>query len=249
MVQVNIKKLDPHAVLPTYGTPGAAGADLYALLDAPLTIAPGETVFVHTGLSLELPEGYAGLVYPRSGLSCKRGLAPANKVGVIDPDYRGEVTVALHNHGTAPATVDVGERIAQLVVTPFLRVEFCETDELSDTQRGAGGFGSTGTTETITGSASAGADTAPDESRDTAADAAQAAPDVAALRVDALAYYHGMGAPFDRREAVAKLLIAATFSAVRDWRTSPASVTRLRESRRIVKPDLPRFPKCWRDCR
>lgn len=209
MVQVNIKKLDPHAVLPTYGTTGAAGADLYALLDAPLTIAPGETVFVHTGLSLELPEGYAGLVYPRSGLSCKRGLAPANKVGVIDPDYRGEVMVALHNHGTAPATVDVGERIAQLVVTPFLHVEFCETDELSDTQRGAGGFGSTGTTETITGSASAGADTAPDESRDTAADAAQAAPDVAALRADALAYYHGMGAPFDRREAVAKLLIAA----------------------------------------
>ena len=209
MVQVNIKKLDPRATLPTYGTPGAAGADLYALLDAPLTIAPGETAFVHTGLSLELPEGYAGLVYPRSGLSCKRGLAPANKVGVIDPDYRGEVMVALHNHGTAPATVEVGERIAQLVVTPFLHVEFCEADALSDTQRGAGGFGSTGTTETLSATTDA-RDPAGDVAGDDAgAGAAAPTPDVAALRADAIAYYHGMGAPFDRRTAVARLLLAA----------------------------------------
>ena len=211
MVQVNIKKLDPRATLPTYGTPGAAGADLYALLDAPLTVAPGETVFVHTGLSIELPEGYAGLVYPRSGLSCKRGLAPANKVGVIDPDYRGEVMVALHNHGTAPATVEVGERIAQLVVTPFLHVEFREAEELTDTQRGAGGFGSTGTTETLSGAAAGGDDmtataTAPEATPVT--DKAPA-PDVAALRADAIAYYHGMGAPFDRRAAVGKLRLAA----------------------------------------
>lgn len=211
MVQVNIKKLDPRATLPTYGTPGAAGADLYALLDAPLTVAPGETVFVHTGLSIELPEGYAGLVYPRSGLSCKRGLAPANKVGVIDPDYRGEVMVALHNHGTAPATVEVGERIAQLVVTPFLHVEFREAEELTDTQRGAGGFGSTGTTETLSGAAAGGDDmtaaaTAPEA---TPATDKAPAPDVAALRADAIAYYHGMGAPFDRRAAVGKLRLAA----------------------------------------
>ena len=211
MVQVNIKKLDPRATLPTYGPPGAPGADLYALLDAPLTVAPGETVFVHTGLSIELPEGYAGLVYPRSGLSCKRGLAPANKVGVIDPDYRGEVMVALHNHGTAPATVEVGERIAQLVVTPFLHVEFREAEELTDTQRGAGGFGSTGTTETLSGAAAGGDDmtataTAPEATPVT--DKAPA-PDVAALRADAIAYYHGMGAPFDRRAAVGKLRLAA----------------------------------------
>lgn len=221
MVQVNVKKLDPRAILPTYGTPGAAGADLYALLDAPLTIEPGETVFVHTGLSVELPEGYAGLVYPRSGLSCKRGLAPANKVGVIDPDYRGEVMVALHNHSQAAATVDVGERIAQLVITPFLHVAFCEAEELSDTQRGAGGFGSTGTTETLSAKGAAPAtDTAAGAENTTGAAATDpaapdvaapdvTAPDVAALRADALAYYHGMGAPFDRRTAVEKLRLAA----------------------------------------
>lgn len=206
MVQVNIKKLDPRATLPTYGTPGAAGADLYALLDAPLTVAPGETVFVHTGLSIELPEGYAGLVYPRSGLSCKRGLAPANKVGVIDPDYRGEVMVALHNHSAAPATVEVGERIAQLVVTPFLHVDFFEVEELSDTQRGAGGFGSTGTTVTLTADgAAAEAETPVEENTDTA----EKGDDTAALRADAIAYYHGIGAPFDRRAAVGKLRLAA----------------------------------------
>ena len=144
MVQVNIKKLDPHAVLPTYGTPGAAGADLYALLNAPLTIAPGETVFVHTGLSLELPEGYAGLVYPRSGLSCKRGLAPANKVGVIDPDYRGEITVVLLNTSGEERRLRRGDRIAQLVFQPALQVELEECETLGATGRGSGGFGHTG---------------------------------------------------------------------------------------------------------
>lgn len=142
---VRIKKLRPDAQLPTYSSPDAAGADLCALTEeAGLSIAPGETVMVHTGLSIELPQGYAGLVYARSGLAAKRGLAPANKVGVIDPDYRGEIMIALHNHGSAPAAVQNGERVAQLVITPYLTAEFTEADVLSDTARGEGGFGSTG---------------------------------------------------------------------------------------------------------
>lgn len=142
---VRIKKLRPDAQLPTYGSQDAAGADLCALTEeAGLSIAPGETAMVHTGLSIELPQGYAGLVYARSGLAAKRGLAPANKVGVIDPDYRGEIMIALHNHGNAPATVQNGERVAQLVITPYLMAEFTEADALSDTARGEGGFGSTG---------------------------------------------------------------------------------------------------------
>ena len=142
---VRIKKLRPDAQLPTYGSQNAAGADLCALTEeAGLSIAPGETAMVHTGLSIELPQGYAGLVYARSGLAAKRGLAPANKVGVIDPDYRGEIMIALHNHGNAPATVQNGERVAQLVITPYLMAEFTEADALSDTARGEGGFGSTG---------------------------------------------------------------------------------------------------------
>ena len=142
---LRMKKLDPRAITPTYGSAAAAGADLYALLDAPLTVAPGETAKVPTGLSLEIPEGYAGLIYARSGLSVKRGLAPANKVGVIDADYRGEIIVALYNQSGAPQEVAPGERIAQLVIAPILQVEFEECDDLSDTLRGAGGFGSTGT--------------------------------------------------------------------------------------------------------
>ena len=142
---VAVKKLRPNAKLPTYGSEFAAGADLYACLDAPVTVAPHETVLVPTGLSLEIPVGWAGLVYARSGLASKRDLAPANKVGVIDPDYRGEVMVSLHNHGTQPQTVEPGERIAQLVLTPYLTAQFFEADELSETVRGQGGFGSTGT--------------------------------------------------------------------------------------------------------
>ena len=142
---VAVKKLRPDAKLPTYGSEYAAGADLYACLDAPVTIAPHETVLVPTGLSLEIPVGWAGLVYARSGLASKRNLAPANKVGVIDPDYRGEVMVSLHNHGTVPQTVEPGERVAQLVLTPYLTAQFFEAEALSDTVRGQGGFGSTGT--------------------------------------------------------------------------------------------------------
>ncbi len=142
---VPIKKLDDKAVIPTYGSAFAAGADLYACMDEAVTIAPNETHFIKTGLAMEIPAGYAGLIYARSGLASKKGLAPANKVGVIDADYRGEVMVALHNHSNTVATVEPGERIAQLVITPYLTALFEETSELSDTVRGAGGFGSTGT--------------------------------------------------------------------------------------------------------
>ena len=142
---IRVKKLDARAELPVFGSEFAAGADLRACLDGDLTIAPGQTALIHTGLALEIPAGYAGLVYARSGLATKRGLAPANKVGVIDADYRGEIMVALHNHGAEAQTVGHGERIAQLVVTPFLAVDYKEADELTDTARGAGGFGSTGT--------------------------------------------------------------------------------------------------------
>ena len=140
---VRIKKLNENATLPTYGTEYSAGADLYNLNEA-VTIPAHKTVLIHTGLSAEIPEGYAGLIYARSGLASKRGLAPANKVGVVDADYRGEIMVALHNHSDFDATIDAGERVAQLVVTPFLKVEYQLADELSDTVRGAGGFGSTG---------------------------------------------------------------------------------------------------------
>lgn len=143
-MNINIKKLNPNAVIPTRGTKYAAGADLYACLDNAVTIAPGETKFIGCGISLEIPENYAGLIYARSGLSCKQGLAPANKVGVIDSDYRGEIMVALHNHSGEEKTVENHDRIAQLVVTPFLSVDFNEVSELSDTVRGEGGFGSTG---------------------------------------------------------------------------------------------------------
>lgn len=142
--KVNIKKLHEKAVIPTYGSEYSAGADLYACMDAPVTIEPGKTEFIRTGLALEVPEGYAGLIYARSGLACKKGLAPANKVGVIDADYRGEIMVALFNHSEEPVTVEHGERIAQLVITPYLKADFCMADELSDTARGDGGFGSTG---------------------------------------------------------------------------------------------------------
>ena len=144
MEPVQVKKLRPNAIIPTYGSAEAAGADLYACLDSAVTIEPGQTAFIPTGLSMALPKGTAGLLYARSGLACKRGLAPANKVGVIDSDYRGEFIVALHNHGQQPQTVESGERVAQLVITPVLTPGFAETDDLDDTDRGSGGFGSTG---------------------------------------------------------------------------------------------------------
>lgn len=141
---IPVKKLKPNAILPTYGSAGAAGADLYACLDGTIEIAPGQTVFVPTGLAMEIPEGYAGLAYARSGLACKQDLAPANKVGVIDSDYRGEFIIALHNHGREVRVINHGERIAQLVITPVYTPGFTEVSELSDTKRGVGGFGSTG---------------------------------------------------------------------------------------------------------
>ncbi len=142
-VKVNFKKLDERAVVPTYGSAAAAGADLYALDGAELQ--PGQTVLMHTGIALEIPEGYAGLIYARSGLASKKGLAPANKVGVVDADYRGEIMVSLHNHSSQVQQAEAGERIAQLVITPFLRADFYQVETLSDTVRGVGGFGSTGT--------------------------------------------------------------------------------------------------------
>ena len=144
MEPIRVKKLKSNAILPTYGSIEAAGADLYACLEAPVTIASGESVFVPTGLAMEIPKGYAGLIYARSGLACKRDLAPANKVGVIDSDYRGEFIVVLHNHGSQPQQIARGERIAQLVITPVFTPGFTEVAELSDTQRAASGFGSTG---------------------------------------------------------------------------------------------------------
>ena len=143
--KIAVKKLDERAILPTYGSAYAAGADLYALTDGEEEILPQETKLIHTGLAMEIPEGYAGLIYARSGLASKRGLAPANKVGVVDADYRGEVMVALHNHSSKPQKIVNGERIAQLVVAPFLKACSEEADELSETVRGVGGFGSTGT--------------------------------------------------------------------------------------------------------
>lgn len=143
-MRVNIKKLNENAVVPSYGSEYAAGADLYACLDKDVTVAPHETVMIPTGIAMELPIGYAGFIYARSGLASKKGLAPANKVGVVDCDYRGEVKVALHNHSSIPQTVSCGERVAQLVVAPYITAEFKECETLSDTVRGAGGFGSTG---------------------------------------------------------------------------------------------------------
>lgn len=143
-MKLNIKKLNENAIIPTYGTEFSAGADLYNL-DQPITIDPHKTVLVHTGIAVEIPEGYCGLIFARSGLATKRGLAPANKVGVIDADYRGEIMVALHNHSDEPALVAANERVAQLAIVPFLKAEFKVVDELSSTVRGEGGFGSTGT--------------------------------------------------------------------------------------------------------
>ena len=142
---VRIKKINDKAIIPTYGTEFSAGADLYACIDETVTLVPGETRLINTGLAMEIPVGYAGLIYARSGLASKKGLAPANKVGVVDADYRGEIMVALHNHSTSDASIEPGERIAQMVIAPFLTANFIVSDELDDTVRGAGGFGSTGT--------------------------------------------------------------------------------------------------------
>lgn len=144
MENIHVKVLRQGAHLPTYGTAEAAGADLFACVEVPVTIAPGETRFIPTGIALEVPQHCAGLVYARSGMACKRGLAPANKVGVIDSDYRGEIMVALYNHGPEAQTIANGDRIAQLVITPVLQPEYEIVEELTDTVRNDRGFGSTG---------------------------------------------------------------------------------------------------------
>lgn len=144
MEAIRVKILRPGATLPAYGTAEAAGADLTACLEAPITIEAGQTAFIPTGIALEVPTGCAGLVYARSGMACKHGLAPANKVGVIDSDYRGEIMVALHNHSGSARSIEPGQRIAQLLITPVLTPAYEEAATLSDTARDAGGFGSTG---------------------------------------------------------------------------------------------------------
>jgi dUTP pyrophosphatase len=143
-MKIRIKRLSEEATLPTYGTEFSAGADLYNLRNTPITVEPHKTVLVKTGIATEIPKGYCGLIFARSGLATKRGLAPANKVGVIDADYRGEIMVSLHNHSDVAVSIEGGERIAQLAIVPFLKADFVETEELSETVRGAGGFGSTG---------------------------------------------------------------------------------------------------------
>ena len=135
---MNIKRMDKRAILPTYGTKYSAGADLYALLDEDLVIAPSETILVHTGICMEIPTGLVGLVFARSGLATKKGLAPANKVGVIDSDYRGEIMVPLHNHTKEEKVIKHGERIAQIIFMPYIMEQFDEVDELSETVRGEG---------------------------------------------------------------------------------------------------------------
>ncbi len=145
-MEVKFIRLEENAVVPSYGSDGAAGADLYALIpDGAVTIGAGETYLVHTGIAMQIPEGYGGLILARSGIATKRGLAPANKVGLIDSDYRGEIMVPVHNHSNVPQEISDGERVAQLMITPFLRAVFTETDNLDDTARAEGGFGSTGT--------------------------------------------------------------------------------------------------------
>lgn len=143
-MKIKVKKLNENAILPTYGSASAAGADLYNLPGEDVVIPPHKTVLIHTGLAMELPEGYAGFLFARSGIASKRGLAPANKVGVIDSDYRGEFMVALHNHSSEEQTVAGGERVAQLCILPVVQGEFILSENLDETERGTGGFGSTG---------------------------------------------------------------------------------------------------------
>lgn len=141
---MKFQKVNPIAITPKRASKYSAGMDLYACIDNEITINPGETVKIGTGLSFELPENTFGAIFARSGLATKQGLAPANKVGVCDEDYRGEYIVPLHNHSNVPVTVKPGDRIAQLVIMPYIPVELEEVESLSDTERGSGGFGSSG---------------------------------------------------------------------------------------------------------
>ena len=144
MDKISVKLLRPDARVPTYGTEASAGADLYACMQDKVEVGPGQSVMIPTGIAMEIPKGYAGLVFARSSMGAKRGLAPANKVGVIDSDYRGEIRVVLHNHSGESQSVEPGERVAQLLIVPVFTPGFQEAEKLSDTSRGAGGFGSTG---------------------------------------------------------------------------------------------------------
>lgn len=144
-MKIAFQRLREDACVPTYGSEAAAGADLYAAIDGSVTLAPGETKLIPHGLAMAIPKGYAGFIYARSGLATRRNLAPANKVGVVDADYRGELMTPIHNHGSIPAVIEPGERVAQLVIAPVMHAEFCEVETLDETERGSGGFGSTGT--------------------------------------------------------------------------------------------------------
>ncbi len=145
MAIVKYIKLNENAIVPTYGTDYAAGADLYTLPGDTITINPGETVMIHTGIAMQIPDGTAAFIFARSGIATKRGLAPANKVGVIDSDYRGEIMVPIHNHSDSVQEIASGERVAQMVIMPYVKAEFVESEELDDTERDTKGFGSTGT--------------------------------------------------------------------------------------------------------
>lgn len=141
-MKIKIKKLEPDAIIPTKGSDAAAGVDLYA--PRALAIHPGSNGVINTGLAIEIPDGYFGAIFARSGMATRKGLRPANCVGVIDSDYRGEIIVVLHNDTDIIRPVQEGDRIAQLIILPYEKIEFSEVEELTDTHRGDGGFGSTG---------------------------------------------------------------------------------------------------------
>ncbi|MBQ7653050.1 MAG: dUTP diphosphatase [Clostridia bacterium] len=143
-MEIKIKKLRENAIIPSYATIGSAGADLYACLDKDIVLPAGTSAFLPCGFAMAIPQGYVGLVYARSGLASKKGLAPSNKVGVIDSDYRGEITVSIFNHSKEERTIASGDRIAQLVIAPVIQADFSLSDDLDETDRGTGGFGSTG---------------------------------------------------------------------------------------------------------
>lgn len=145
MAKVKFVKLSDNAIVPTYGTQFAAGADLYSLPGEDIKIQPGETVMIYTGIAMQIPEGTAAFIFARSGIAAKRGLAPANKVGVIDSDYRGEIMVPIHNHSQQEQIIASGERVAQMVIMPYVKADFIETEILDNTERATKGFGSTGT--------------------------------------------------------------------------------------------------------
>ncbi len=144
-MQIKIKKLNPNAKTPTRGSEQAAGYDIYACLETETVTIPAHcTVKVSTGISMAIPEGYFGGIFARSGLASKQGLRPANCVGVVDSDYRGEFMVMLHNDTDEPKTIENGDRVGQLVILPCMTINFEETDSLDETERGSGGFGSSG---------------------------------------------------------------------------------------------------------